>query len=146
MGGRQCIDQYGEPGRGAGLQSHPSSALDVASTTQGFLMPRMTAAERDALLDPAAGPSVFNLTTGCFNHWSGAVWKELCASCGEPPCDPRISGDNAVLCGSGEVSYSVPEIAGVNTYTWSVPAGATVVSGQGTSEIAIDFGDSAGAM
>ena len=118
-------------GNGVGILTgtpHPSAALEVSSTTGGFLMPRMTSGERDTLLNPTPGLMVFNLTTGCFNHWSGAVWKELCASCEAPFVTPVVSGDNAVLCGAGEVTYSVPEIAGANAYTWSIPAGAILVS------------------
>jgi hypothetical protein len=33
----------------------PSAMLDVKSTTKGFLPPRMTLAERDALVSPAEG-------------------------------------------------------------------------------------------
>lgn len=134
-------------GNGVGVLTrtpHSSAALEVSSTTGGFLMPRMTSGERDALLNPSPGLMVFNLTTGCFNHWSGAVWKELCASCEAPFVTPIINGDNAVLCGADAVTYSVPEIAGANAYTWSIPAGATFVSGQGTSSISVDFGTSAG--
>ena len=125
-------------------QPHPSAVLEAASSTQGFLMPRMTATQRNAITAPASGLMIFNLTTGCFNHWSGAVWKELCANCEAPFVTPVISGNGAVLCGSSSVPYSVPEIAGVNAYTWTVPPDASIVSGQGTSEIVVDIGNSAG--
>ena len=72
------------------------------------------------------------------------MWKEMCASCEAPFATPVVNGDSAVLCGAGEVTYSVPEIAGANAYTWSIPAGAILVSGQGTSSISVDFGTSAG--
>ncbi|CAN0478562.1 unnamed protein product, partial [Phaeothamnion confervicola] len=38
-------------------------------------------------------------------------------------------------------------VAGANattTYTWSVPAGATIVSGQGTATILVQFGTASG--
>jgi len=40
-------------------------------------------------------------------------------------------------------TYSVLDIAGA-TYNWSVPADAQIISGQGTSEIVVDLGGSAG--
>ena len=43
---------------------------------------------------------------------------------------------------SGEV-YSVPNTTG-STYTWTVPAGATITSGQGTNSITVNFGTHSG--
>ena len=34
---------------------HASAVLDVTSTTQGFLPPRMTQAQRNAIVSPASG-------------------------------------------------------------------------------------------
>jgi hypothetical protein len=41
----------------------PSAKLHVDATTQGFLPPRMTTAQRDAIASPADGLIIFNLTT-----------------------------------------------------------------------------------
>ena len=40
-------------------------------------------------------------------------------------------------------NYKVPSVASTN-YNWSVPTGATIVSGQGTSEIAVTWGATSG--
>ena len=42
------------------------------------------------------------------------------------------------------MAYSISTVAGATSYTWTVPAGATVASGQGTRSITVDFGSSAG--
>src|SRR5688572_20045710 len=42
---------------------HPSAQLDVTSTTKGFLLPRMTTAERNAIANPSPGLMIFNTTT-----------------------------------------------------------------------------------
>ena len=55
-----------------------SSKLEVASTTQGFLLPRMTEVQRDAIVTPAEGLCVYNLTSDCLNYYDGTIWKELC--------------------------------------------------------------------
>jgi hypothetical protein len=52
-----------------------SAALDVNSTTQGFLPPRMTTAQRDAIASPAAGLLIFNTTTTKLECWDGATWQ-----------------------------------------------------------------------
>jgi hypothetical protein len=48
---------------------------------------------------------------------------------------------NALICGvTNNVSYSVPVVSGASTYTWQVPTGATIVSGQGTNNIFVNYG------
>lgn len=49
-----------------------------------------------------------------------------------------ISGPQIVACASTNENYSVVNTAG-STYTWTVPAGATITSGQGTNAIVVDF-------
>lgn len=36
-------------------------------------------------------------------------------------------------------SYTIPTVAGATIYTWTVPAGAVIVSGQGTNQVDIDW-------
>jgi len=52
--------------------------------------------------------------------------------------DITIKGDELVLPNTIGSTYSVPNIAGAN-FTWSVPACATLVSGQNTNEITVDW-------
>jgi len=54
----------------------PSAAakLDVASTTQGFLPPRMTTAQRDAISTPPAGLVIYNTSTNVLNFYNGSAW------------------------------------------------------------------------
>ena len=59
---------------------HASAALDVTSTTQGFLPPRMTLGQRDAIDTPAAGLTIFNRTSNCLETWDGQQWFGPCNS------------------------------------------------------------------
>jgi hypothetical protein len=54
-----------------------SAKLEVRSTTQGFLPPRMTTTERNAIATPVAGLMIFNTTTGFVNIFNGTSWTEL---------------------------------------------------------------------
>ncbi len=54
-----------------------------------------------------------------------------------------ITGTNAVCAGQQNIAYSVVTEPGVS-YTWAVPAGASIVSGQGTGSVVINWGASAG--
>lgn len=56
---------------------HPSSILDVSSTTRGLLPPRLTTAQRDAIASPAAGLMIFNTTTNTLNIYTGAIWYQV---------------------------------------------------------------------
>lgn len=56
-----------------------------------------------------------------------------------------ISGPVEVSCASGNETYTVPLTAG-STYQWTVPAGAVILSGQGTHTIQVDFNGNFGQM
>ncbi len=73
---------------GIGTPSPSASAkLDISSTTQGLLMPRMTQAQRDAIATPAAGLMIFqtNNTPG-FYYYTGSAWQAV---------SPASSGSSA---------------------------------------------------
>lgn len=40
------------------------------------------------------------------------------------------------------ITYSIPPVPGADTYTWTIPPGATLVSGQGTTSIQLTFSNS----
>lgn len=54
-----------------------SAKLEVNSTTGGFLPPRMTTTERDAIATPAAGLVIFNTTTNKHQGYDGTVWNDF---------------------------------------------------------------------
>lgn len=51
-----------------------SAALDIADTTRGFLPPRLSRAERDAIAAPATGLMIFDTTEGKPHYWNGSAW------------------------------------------------------------------------
>jgi hypothetical protein len=64
-------------------------------------------------------------------------------SIGNSPVVTSIAGSDSVGYNSTGVVYSVPNNPG-STYAWTVPTGATIVSGNGTNSIVVDFGPSGG--
>jgi uncharacterized protein (TIGR02145 family) len=59
---------------------HASAALDITSTTQGFLPPRMTEAQRNAISTPAVGIMVYITdcgTNGEPQHYNGTSWVNM---------------------------------------------------------------------
>jgi len=64
--------------------------------------------------------------------------------CLVPPGPGSIAGKNTVQQNEKGVTYSVLKISGATSYNWAIPADATIVSGQGTTSIAVNFGISGG--
>lgn len=62
----------------------PSAMLDVASTTSGALLPRMTTAQRNAIGAPANGLLVFDTNLNCIYMYltATASWRSMCDSYG----------------------------------------------------------------
>ncbi len=58
------------------------------------------------------------------------------------PAGP-ITGSSSVNAGDSGDAYSISSVTDATTYTWSVPSGATITSGQGTTSITVNFGCSA---
>ena len=86
--------------------------VEIASTTQGFLPPHMTTAQRDAIASPAAGLTMYNTTVNCLQSWNGALWVD--DGCGNTV--PTYAA-GSVFCTSG--SATVVEVTNSLTgKTW----------------------------
>ncbi len=60
---------------GFGGSIDASAIVESQSTTKGSLMtPRMTTAQRNAIVSPATGLEVYDITTGEFVRWNGSFW------------------------------------------------------------------------
>ena len=65
------IDYQGNVGIGT---TNPSAKLDITSTTGGFLPPRMTTTQRNAISSPATGLVIYNTTDNVLNFYNGTSW------------------------------------------------------------------------
>ncbi|MBN1755084.1 hypothetical protein JW877_02615, partial [bacterium] len=66
----------------------PSAALDVSSTSGGFVIPRLTNEQRDAISSPTQSLMIYNLSTKCLQIWEFNSWNDIycppwCGVCGE---------------------------------------------------------------
>jgi hypothetical protein len=66
-----------------GTAADNSAMLDISSTTQGLLIPRITTAQRNSISTPALSLLIFNITTNCFEAYVNGSWYSV--SC-PPPC------------------------------------------------------------
>lgn len=98
----------------------PSSALDVTSTTKGFLPPRLTAAQRVAILNPAAGLLVYqtDATSGLY-FFNGSQWLFIINSASVLPVANGGTGATTltgILKGNGTGSFTAA-VAGTDYQT-----------------------------
>lgn len=54
-----------------------AAILELASTSQGFLPPRLTTEQRDAIPSPVEGLTVYNRSTRRLNFHDGEGWREV---------------------------------------------------------------------
>ncbi len=72
--------QFGAIGLGAAVDA--TAILSLSSTVKGFLPPRMTTTQRDAIVTPAEGLTIYNTSTGQLNLYASGVWTALTMSAG----------------------------------------------------------------
>ena len=56
---------------------HASAICDMVSTDKGILIPRMTSAQRIAIVAPAVGLLVYDLGATKFMYFDGAIWQTV---------------------------------------------------------------------
>jgi len=90
--------------------------LDVTSTTKGFLPPRLTTTQRNAISSPATGLTIYNTTLNCMEYFNGTGWLNHCTGAITAP-----TGGNASSGGTAVVS------------TWTSTVGCSVGAGTNNS-------------
>ncbi len=76
--------------------------------------------------------------------WSVPVYQTVVVE-GPPAAAGTITGDNVLCAGELGVTYSISAVSGATSYTWTVPSGASVATGQGTTAITVNYAASPGA-
>lgn len=112
-----------------------SAALEVESTTKGFLLPRMNTEQRDAIQNPVAGLNIYNITTNCVEWYNGTDWFNACQGGAGNTNDPSSNGTAVVI------SYNCAKASAGTLLTGTEVSGVTqtieaVVSIAGTYSIA----------
>ena len=87
----------------------------------------------------AAGVTAVTHTQG-FQSGNGQV---IITPVNGVPAPGAITG-SSTICANASGSYSIASLVGATSYTWTVPAGTTINSGQGTTAINITAGSTSG--
>ena len=107
-----------------------------------------------AIINTGQGTTSLNVTfTNAFS--SGSMSVVAMNSCGTSgassigvaavPAQPgNITGPVSVCHNQNNVIYSITPLPGATSYTWTVPEGTHIKMGQGTPQIRVRFGNSAG--
>ena len=98
-----------------------SSALQLDSTTKGFLPPRMTLEQRNAINAPVKGLTIFNTSLNCLEWYDGSSWFNS--------CENNSSGGTAIIssysCSSGVSLGTMTLNTLVNGVTQTITATVT---------------------
>jgi hypothetical protein len=130
-----------------GAPPHSSAGLDVSFTDKGLLPPRLTTAQRDLIVSPAIGLQVFNTTTSCLEVYFANGWKPAVCECTQAPAAPAgIIGSTGFCANDTGVVYQVAAVPDAGSYVWTLPPGASIVSGSGTNSIVVNFGSTGGSI
>lgn len=119
------------PGQvGIGTSAPNSSAiLALQSTTQGFSPPQMNVTQRDAIVTPALGLTIFDLSSAQLEYWNGVSW--VSSSFGAVI---NFSGDTGTPFSTGAVT--------IHTNNSTLVCGSSVLIDASTPNLTLQVTDS----
>lgn len=114
-----------------GSSPNPAAGLDVKFSNKGFLLPRLSLTQRDAIANPPQGLMIFCTdcgSDGSVSVWTNNAWRTFTFCF----CSVPAAGINAVV--SGQITWTwnaVPEATGykwntVNNYSTAVDMGTAL--------------------
>jgi len=122
----------------------PSAVLQL-SGQQGFLLPRVNTSQRNGIPSPAIGLQVYNSSTHCVEAYFPSGWKPLMCDCNAPPATPQaVLGPHHVCPADTNKVYSISAVPAAASYLWLVDPLDSIVSGQGSTSITINFNAQSG--
>ncbi len=109
-----------------GLPPDSSAELDVSAMSKGFLMPRVTAAQRDAISNPATGLFIYNTDCNVLNYNAGTPtspnWVTVTTSNALVANVTISASPVGAICANTSVTFTAVPSNGINspTYQWKL--------------------------
>jgi len=94
---------------------HPSAGLDVDFTDRGTLITRLTTLQRDAIVSPAEGLQIFNLSSKCFEFFANGVWQAGICSCSTPSAPTEGTHTRTGV----DITWSWDAVSGADGYKYN---------------------------
>ncbi len=133
--------------------SGPSNICGL--TTATYIATAVSGASSYAWILPAGltGSSSTNTITVSVNasaYTSGTISVQPLNACGSgaaktftltkiPATPTTLSGPSAAVCAGSTQTYTCTAMTNASAYTWTVPSGAVINSGQGTTSVSVSF-------
>jgi len=108
----------------------PAAMLDVKSTVKGFVLPRMTRLQRNAIPSPIEGLMVYCTncgTAGALSIFTNGAWLILA------PCSTSAPGAGTHSVTTDQVIWNWQAAAGASGYKWNTTADYETAIGMGTA-------------
>lgn len=112
-----------------------SSILEMASTTQGVLFPRMTKAHRDAIISPASGLLIYQTNSGPGLYYFDGSWKAV--SKGVNKTLSNLTGPTAINEALLPASGNILDL-GASATAWRNIYMEVILSSRGNGTVTID--------
>ncbi|MEI6408640.1 MAG: proprotein convertase P-domain-containing protein [Bacteroidota bacterium] len=161
LGGATCCDSASvsissnltPPGNPSGINGNPTICQGQSQSFSVAAIPGATSytwtVPPGVTINSGQNTTVINVT------WNSPTGGDICVTanntCGvsQPSCltisvknlvVPTLPTGNTAVCAGSTQTYSIPALPAGTTYTWTVTAPATIVSGQGTNQISVKWG------
>jgi len=87
-----------------------------------------------------SGNITVNGTNSCGSGTSSSIYINVNSL---PAAAGSITGSTSVCQGQSNVAYSINPVSGATSYEWTIPAGASIISGNNTNTITVNFSTTA---
>jgi len=120
-----------------------SIAAVTGATTYNWTVPTgstILSGQNTTSISVLWGGTSGSVTVTAGNSCGNSPASQLAVTVSPVPSAPGTITGSATPCEAATITYSIASVPGATSYTWTVPAGATIFSGQGTTSISVLWG------